>query len=277
MQIGICSYSFHRMLAAGTMDMFKYIYTCKDLGCTQLDPWNAHLSVLADADDVIHAGQHPESSQHLVADHSGYIAEVKKTAQIVGLPFGVIAVDGAHIYEESAGARMANRERAYRWIEVAAELGAKQVRIDAGGPPEMPEEVFQTIKEGYEDLIGVARPHGIEILVENHWGPTMYPDNVIRLLDEIDGLGLLLDMHNWAPGLRDEGRRRLATRASSTHFKSFIWDDGDEMSEDIPRAVNYLMETQYQGTWGVESVPEDGDEVEGARKTINLLHRLTGR
>src|SRR5438445_13668478 len=40
LEIGICSYSFHRLLSAGKQDMFAYIQDCKKLGCTQLDPCN---------------------------------------------------------------------------------------------------------------------------------------------------------------------------------------------------------------------------------------------
>jgi len=43
MEIAICSYSFHRTMAAGQMDFAGYVSICRDLGCTQLDPWNAHL------------------------------------------------------------------------------------------------------------------------------------------------------------------------------------------------------------------------------------------
>ncbi len=56
MQIGICSYSFHRLLADGKQDIFQYIRDCKALGCTQLDPWNAHLSDLKSGDDVLRLG-----------------------------------------------------------------------------------------------------------------------------------------------------------------------------------------------------------------------------
>ena len=38
--ISICSYSFHRLLAAGKQDIFRYITDCKELGCTGLDAWN---------------------------------------------------------------------------------------------------------------------------------------------------------------------------------------------------------------------------------------------
>ena len=44
MELAICSYSFHRLLAAGQQDILRYIADCRELGCTQLDPWNGHLA-----------------------------------------------------------------------------------------------------------------------------------------------------------------------------------------------------------------------------------------
>src|SRR5437764_9782229 len=118
--IGICSYSFHRLLEAGKQDMFAYITDCKRLGCTQLDPWNEHFASTDDA----------------------YIAKINEAAKRAELPFGLIAVDGGHIYEPTAEARDANRKNAYSWIEIARKLGARQIRLDAGGTAAMPADEF---------------------------------------------------------------------------------------------------------------------------------------
>src|SRR3712207_5531990 len=95
MRIGICSFSFHRLLAAGRQDVFRYVADCKDLGCTQLDPWNAHLSAVADGDAVLRAGHDPGRSHHLSAVDEDYLARVRRAADAAGLPFGTLAVDGA--------------------------------------------------------------------------------------------------------------------------------------------------------------------------------------
>src|SRR5436853_6505312 len=95
MEYGICSYSFHRLLAAGKQDIFKYITDCKELGCTQLAPWNAHLSVIRSGDAVLHAGHNPSQSQHLTAADEDYIDRVKPAAFSSGLPLGTIAADGS--------------------------------------------------------------------------------------------------------------------------------------------------------------------------------------
>ena len=277
MELGICSYSFHRLLAAGKQDIFRYITDCRELGCTQLDPWNAHLAPLKAGDDVLTAGANPNRSHELLttAADDEYVEQVEEAADVSGLPWGTLVVDGAHIYEPSPEQRQANRQKAYRWIDIAGKLGFEQIRIDAGGPEAMPDDVFGVIVEGYNDLIARAKPLGVQVLIENHWGPSVVPDNVSKLCESIDGLGLLLDTHNWKPELRDQGRRQCAKYAAACHIKTFEWDaGGNETSGSKPaEAIQILLDAGYKGVWGIESVPKDGDEYAGARRTIALIRR----
>ncbi len=134
--------------------------------------------------------------------------------------------------------------------------------------------MFGIIVDGYNDLVSRARERGIEVLIENHWGPSVVPENVVRILNAIDGLGLLLDSHNWAPGMQQNGWRLCAPYARSTHFKTFRFDDsGNDVTVDVPLVVRILRDSGYDGCWGVESVPEDGDEYGAVEKTIALIRR----
>lgn len=273
MEISIGGFSFHRLLENGQQDIFQYITDCKELGATQLDPWNAQLAPIRSADSVAQAGADPAHAK-LNAQDDAYLAQVKETAAKAGLPFGCLAVDGAHIYEETAEARDANRRLADRWLEVAALLEARQVRVDAGGPQELPPSVFEIIVAGYQDLIARASEKGIEVLMENHWGPSVIPENAVKIIEAVEGLGLLFDSHNWAPGRQELAWKMCAPYARSTHFKTFRFDEqGNEPSVDIPKAIRLLLEAGYKGCWGVESCPEDGDEYGAVRKTIALIKR----
>lgn len=275
MRFSICSFSFHRLLAAGKQDIFKYITDCKALGAAELDPWNAHLAVIKDEDAVIRTGRDPGHAR-LSAQSDAFVAQVKAAADDAGLPFGCIAVDGAHIYEDTPEARAMNRAIAYRWLDVAETLGARQVRIDAGGPEAMPDDVFDNIVAGYNDLVARGRDKGVEIVMENHWGPSVVPENVVKIIEAVDGLGLLFDTHNWADGMQEKGWAMCARYARATHIKTFTFDaDGNEPSVDIPKAMRLLRDAGFDGVWGIESVPPEGaDEYEGVRKTIALMERV---
>lgn len=274
MEIAICSFSFFRTLLAGKQDIYQYIRECSALGATQLDPWDAHFAPLKAWETGWKIWADPEKIQ-LMTEEQTYLNGIKQAAAEVGLPFGCICVDGAHIYEASPTARRPNRAAAYKWLQIGNLLGVRQIRFDAGGPPEMPEEVFKTIVEGYTDLVARGRKLGIEVLLENHWGASQVPENLVRILNAVDGLGLLFDTHNWAADRREDGWRMCAPYARATHVKTFSFDEeGNEPSVDIPMAMKILKEAGYRGTWGVESMPMDGDEYEGVRRTIELIKKV---
>lgn len=256
MRYSLCSYSLHRTVEAGKMDVFDYIRFCKEAGFTQLDPWNAHLAAAYDDD--------------------AFLAEVKAAGDAVGLPYGCIAVDGAHIFEPTAEGRERNRQRRYRWLEIAAALGATQLRIDAGGDDAHPADlILGEVVAGYNDIIARAQPLGVEIIIENHWGPFQSPDQLYRLLDTVPGLGLLFDSYNWPAGTHARAWPQYAKYARLTHFKTFTFDAaGNEPTWDIPGLIRLLQTNGYQGAWGIESSPEDGDELGAAVKSLALLKRV---
>lgn len=275
-QFSIASYSFHRALAAGQQDMFGYIADSKALGMAQLDPWNGHLTPVKSEDEVIRAGQDP-AHVTFAAQSDEYLARVRAAADAAGLPFGCLAVDGAHIYEDDPGKRQANRHAAYRWLDVAHKLGAKQLRIDAGGTPDLPDAMLAIIVEGYRDLSARARLLGIEIVMENHWGASRTPENVVKILEAVPGVGLLMDSNNWEPGTQRRGWELCAKYARSVHVKTFSFDaDGNEPSVDLAAFIGIMRDAGYDGVWGIESVPRDGDEYEAIRKTKALIERISG-
>jgi sugar phosphate isomerase/epimerase len=273
MDFSIASWSFHRLLEAGKQDMFQYITDCKTLGCTYLDPWNGHLAPLVQEADTLKMGTDAGQTSFSAAGLD-YAKRVKAAADAAGMPVSCLAVDGAHIYEPTPEARQANRANAYRWLEVAKLLGAEQMRIDSGGKEDLPGDQFDIIVEGLRDVTNRARDLGIQVVIENHWGASRVPENVLQMLKAVEGMGLLFDTQNFAPEDRERGWQLLAPYARSVHIKIFDFDaDGNDPSGHTPRIVKLLVETGYKGCWGIESVPRDGDEIGAARKTIALIRR----
>ena len=259
MQFSICSYSFHRDFASGAMDMFSYIAWCKETGMSQLDPWNRHLTNSPE----LHANLYMPWDHRMGdgGEDKPFLAKIKHAAAQAGLPFGCIAVDGAHIYEPTTEGRAATRAAALKWLDVAAYLGAKQIRVDAGGPDEMPDAALAIIAEGYADLIARGRTAGVEILIENHWGPSKFPANVVKILKTIPELGYLFDTNNWAPGIQEDAWAICAPYAKLTHFKAFYFDNtGNDPTVDLHKAFTLLHKAGYAGPWGIESCPEEVGE-----------------
>src|SRR4051794_6376431 len=172
MQISIASYSFHRLLQSGKQDMFGYIADCKRLGCTQLDPWSGHLGPIDTEPTTLWAS--PDEVQ-FTAEEDDYLKRVRAASDEAGLPFGCIGADGPHIYDDNPDVRQRNRAKAYRWMRIAKRLGANQIRLDAGGTPEVSDAMYQIIIDGYHDLLARTQEQDLELLTENHWGATKNP------------------------------------------------------------------------------------------------------
>jgi sugar phosphate isomerase/epimerase len=280
-KLSICSYSFHRTLLAGKQDIFKYIDDCERLGATHLEPWIAHFGTARG----FKYEEDPENKwsvlrsmmeQALPADPV-YLEKIVRATHEAGLIMNGIAVDGAHIYDHDETVRQFNRQRAYEWLDVAEMIGASQMRIDSGGDTEMPDDVFKIIVKGYEDLVERGKAKGVQILIENHWGASQNPQNVVRILDAVKGLGLLFDTHNWPTGYQERGWQLCAKYASATHIKTFEFDEhGNDPNVDLPRAIKLLRDTGFEGVWGIESVPRYISEYEGAKRTIDLIDRVLG-
>jgi hypothetical protein len=111
-------------------------------------------------------------------------------------------------------------------------------------------------------------------VLENHWGASNVPENVLKVIEAVPGLALLFDSGNWAEGRREDGWAMCAHLATAVHIKARAFDaDGNETTWDVPRVVRLLRDSGYKGVWGVESGPIDGDEYGAAQKTIDLIRR----
>jgi sugar phosphate isomerase/epimerase len=275
MKFGICSFSFHRLLESGKQDIFKYITDCKELGMTQLDPWNAHFAPLYESTKNLKARAEP-ANMALSAEEVKYLTRVKQAADAVGLPFGCIAADKIHIYESTSEARRVNRSLAYKWINIADKLDARQLRIDAGSVDllELSDKALQIIVEGYADLIARAGKKGIEILIENHMGALRIPDNVVKVLEAVEGLGLLFDSLNWAKGKTEEGWQKCARYARAVHIKTQDFDGTNATSSaEIANVIKVLMDAGYDNCWTVESYATKIDEYEAVKNTLAVIKR----
>ena len=128
-------------------------------------------------------------------------------------------------------------------------------------------------------LLPAAERFGRSLAIENHWGISARPENITRIVDELDSplLGTCPDFGNFPRDVDPyDGLRLLAPRARVVHAKSVDFDDdGEERTIDYRRCLAILGESGFDGPWTVEYLG-GGDEVEGCRRTRELLFRHLG-
>ncbi len=133
MNVTIASYSFHGLLAAGMIDVFGYMESCKYRYHLQAaDIWNG---MLASTDE-------------------DYLKKVKEGLDSRELVLANLCVDGAHIWEDDPAAREKNYQNALANLKAGEYLGAKTIRIDAGGAGESFH--FGTVRPDREALQGIC-------------------------------------------------------------------------------------------------------------------------
>ncbi len=239
MKTSIISYAFSRMMQAGKVDVFGYLETCKyRFGLTGADIWNGMLTSL-DED---------------------YLAKVKDALCERALPLANFACDRCHIWEDDAELRAKLNENAWAHIAAGEFLGAKTIRIDAGGARQnmaWTNEQFDYIVKLYKQYAQRANDKGYKVGPENHWGPEDVPENLVKLCQAVDSpaFGVLLHFERWRGDNAAKGDEMSAPWVMHTHVTPRTTD------ADLPGKMAYLRDKGYCGYWSSELVSESYAEL----------------
>jgi sugar phosphate isomerase/epimerase len=126
------------------------------------------------------------------------------------------------------------------------------------------------------EVIPLAAERGIHVGIENHWGVSGDPQNIMRIVREIDSpfLGTCPDMGNFPRGIEPlAGLETLAPCAIILHAKSYGFrQDGEEKSIDYGKCLSIFRRSGFDGPITVE-YEGLSDDLEGCRLTRNLIRR----
>jgi sugar phosphate isomerase/epimerase len=228
MKISIASYAFHGLLRDGMMDVFGYLETCRyRYGLHAADIWNGFLQDTSD----------------------GFLRKVKEGLNEREMVLVNLCVDGCHLWEDDPVARERNRNRALEYLNAAEVLGARTIRIDAGGRGDaFTPEAFDFVVNLYRQYAQRAYDNGYRVGPENHWGPERVPANMKRLFEAVDhpGFGLLLHITGWTSDDPDAADAMAAPFTMHTHV---AWNVTETCLEE---KMKMLLAAGYDGYWGVE-------------------------
>ena len=222
MNISIASYSFHGLHSRGQIDVFGYLETVRyRYGLHTADIWNGMLPSLDD----------------------DALLKVKEALMEREMTLENLCVDGAHIWEDDPATREANHKNALAAMHAAEVLGAKTIRIDAGGRGEtFTAEQFDLIVKHFREFAQRAHDGGYKFGPENHWGAEAVPENMKRICEAVDhpGFGVLLHFRG------NSGDALMAPWAMHTHIS---WDICEN---HLPASLALLRDQGYTGAYSVE-------------------------
>jgi sugar phosphate isomerase/epimerase len=226
-----------------------------------------------------------------------YITTLKQALRDADVQLLNMPIDAGNISDANPEWRNEDLVSIEDWMQLAAELGAHMVRVNASMPlATQPPAPLEVTINSYRRLARTAQDLGLELLVENHGGITNDPEAVITLLQEVgqDKLKLLLDTGNFEPLISMQialmqGREapsvditpvysliaRLAPYAYLLHAKTHEFDDmGRPLRMDTARALRIIRDAGYAGPISVEYEGSDGDPWENTRRTIELVEEV---
>lgn len=176
----------------------------------------------------------------------------------------------------------ARRERVVaghlKWMDMASYLGCHSicVRAESAGTRE---EQTARVADGLRSLAEWAQPHGLNVLVENHYGLSSdgrWLKNVIARADH-PRLGTLPDWGNFTATECDryDEVAQMMPLARAVSAKCYDFDaDGEETTLDFRRLVRIARDARYRGHLGIEYEGQRLSEADGVRACKRLLERL---
>ena len=217
------------------------------------------------------------TAQSAVSD--GYINELRHRADSVGVRMLSIAIDGhgnlSALDEEERKQAVQNHRK---WFDICQKLGCNAFRANSGGShgadaTEM--EIGQCIKS-FGELAAIGENAGIRIMMENHGGVSVSPDNIVRVMEAVDSAycRVLADFLNWRPeDDKVENLRAVAPYTWATHAKFLSFDEYGESNEIDCKSVMEIFKTAgYTNPFGIEYEGHTDDHV-GVLKSKALIER----
>lgn len=211
------------------------------------------------------------------ANDMDYWTKFKTNCEEAGVTVGLIMCDAlGNLGDADAEARQTTVENHKPWVDVAAFLGAKTIRVNAAGDGTA-EEVAVNAAAGLALLGEYGASKGINIVVENHGGYSSDGKWLSGVMEAVgmENVGTLPDFGNFHEYDRYLGMEELMPYAKGVSAKSHEFDEnGDEVSSDFLRIMKIVKAAGFKGYVGIEYEGSTLSEDEGIKATKALLEKV---
>lgn len=222
-----------------------------------------------------------------------YVNGLKTEAFRHGLSFPMLSIHQDFVDPDPA-ARQRAIDHTTHCIELASRLGISCIRLNSGRwgtissfdelmkvkgeEPPLPghtnDEAFRWCIESINDCLPTAEKYGIILALENHWGLTTDPDNLLRIYKAVDSpwLRINMDTGNYA-GDPYEGIEKLAPHAAIVQAKTY-YGGGKwyTLDLDYDRIASILRKANFQGWVSLEMEGEEPAET-AVPKSYEVLRK----
>lgn len=198
---------------------------------------------------------------HLPSLDEGYLRELRSQLVAEEIEFFSLLVDNGDITHPEH----AERDQAWiaGWIPIAAQLGARCMRVIAGKAAPTPETLEQSYRR-LKQLSEQAQAYGVRLMTENWFGLLSRPEDVVTLLDRLEGkVGLCMDFGNWGGPTKYADLAPLARYANSCHAKADFAPEYQVDEQDYRRCLKMTQDADFAGPYTLIYAGPGNDEWQG--------------
>lgn len=226
----------------------------------------------------------------MAEDSPEYVKQLGKNASDHNVAIKLIMIDGQGDIG-SPKERFVERavENHKHWVDIAADLGCHSIRMNWKGAPnevvEDPAELKAFIDRsvpGFRQICDHGDTKNINVLIENHWGPSSHIKPLTDLMKAVDHprFGILPDFGNFPDDVdKYEAVDAFMPYAKAVSAKCYDFDDttGEETKIDYERMLSIVCDKHgYDGFIGIEYEGNRLSEEEGITRANELLKKLRG-
>jgi sugar phosphate isomerase/epimerase len=218
------------------------------------------------------------------AQDSAYLKDLKGRANDHGVTCVLIMIDGEGDLSAKDNADRAKAvDNHKKWVDAAAALGCHSIRVNTGGGYSATD--VAAAAEACGALTGYGDKNKINIICENHGGPSSNPDALLALIKGVNHprFGTLPDFGNFQKDRHGkymidiyDAIARMMPHAKGVSAKSYNFSDGQETTLDYARILKIVTDAGYSGYVGIEYEGSRLTEPEGIKATKKLLESLRG-
>ena len=257
-RISLAQWSLHRELGAKTLDHLDF-------------------AAVAKRDFGIEAIEYVNSFFKDKAGDAAYLAEMNRRASGEGVYQHLIMCDGeGRIGDPDPAARRQAVENHRKWLDAAKALGCLTIRVNAASEGSF-EEQQKLAADGLRQLVDLAAPLNLNVVVENHGGLSSNGQWLVGVMKLVNHprCGTLPDFGNFYEYDRYVGVADMMPFAKAVSAKSHDFDaEGNETTKDYRRLMKIVADAGYRSWVGIEYEGTRLPEREGIRRTLQLLERL---
>ncbi len=211
---------------------------------------------LLDLPDAAHAAgidQLDVCHFHFPRTDDAYLQAFHDRMAAAGVRLLTLLVDEGDVSAPDLAVRERDLAHIRGWIDIAARLGARYVRVPAGEQEAGPDD--DAVRHSAEDLSALARyalEQSVGLLTEN-WRPlAMAHDSLLAILDASDGtVGLVADFGNYKGPEKYGVLRAILPRATTIHAHAMAaWvRPGATDGGDLRRCLDLARSARFAGPY----------------------------